>query len=1123
VTLKKTALAGCCAVFWVFIFLALFAAPTLATVTVLDSKSYAGAGANIPGNNGRGPGSRLDRRDAIVVYPEGYLSGSGFASLPQIQSQCISLRNDTASLDPNRGLNIFVPYKDTLEWTAFLDAVNGRGIGLSPAERIRQGVCCMTDVIDVCGAVVPPSLITPANRNTSLGDRVLATRDDPPGGPSGLLLGYGAQGDSKVLRAAEIQNNPAINRELTYVCIVDPADSARGKWERARDIGSCFPVDGACKPDYVGSPPTLPLPADPADWETELCAPGSILNLPGGSLQNAVIGSGSSYQWQCDGTPGRASATCSATLDACATLPALGLTETPSNLNSLCANGFAFASGSLTPASGTPVPPNRWRWSCTDNLATYSCSAAYDRRVNGQCLDIGVVDPPFPGVGVWTDRSGKCLDPDGQPVAATTDLNCSVNSCEYKCLGYFGGQEVQCSAPRNLTPECGPLGTSSLSGYAILSSPPQDKDPGLCLKGEPTPVRKGGTNAPPKASDSYWEWSCLGCCNSQARCFAINGSIPQEGQCGALSGELFFDDLPDPLPNPLYYLNGFTLCNVGDPIDVVVEPIPGDQGSTRLRWSCRGLNGGDNSICGAARFYPSYIGSRCGSLDRATAPNAQAIFQQQQTTGTALCRAPDDTASCPPGSAANPCPLTISDPNGNVLGQLPIRRFTQPERWEWDCTDARFPSLGKERCSVYDATQPINGSCGPANGWTYGRLSEMPELPSGATSNPDLCWSGNVTNYAPPQTIAAASAGPVTWTCAGLNGGGSVNCSYGYLAAIDGECGPANDTIVDTEAKFNALSDAELCNSQKAPRDKYYNSGDMNGYWVCPEGSFTGEDANCQTRAPNLPKDAVCASSVPNLRYDEQPEVNSLCQVGSGGQVSFGAPVPPTGGNRKSTATWTCDGVNGGNSAACSQQVNVPNAVSQPVNGPGQCGAIAGTTIPTPPNVSQCRQGLPTLAQQVGNRWRWTCGIDNVPCSANVCRECDPSATLSNYFFGGADPAARDKLQPILNNLVISPICTIAKARLVWSADAGLLEGSAAQASLNLQLVTGQNLSELLTFRQVNVPSGNLPYCTNCVAVAKNGSFNLSNTGLRVTDIKSGDCPAYNVGDFIPAASVGIQ
>ncbi|MFA6252597.1 MAG: hypothetical protein WCX74_04325 [Candidatus Paceibacterota bacterium] len=342
----------------------------------------------------------------------------------------------------------------------------------------------------------------------------------------------------------------------------------------------------------------------------------------------------------------------------------------------------------------------------------------------------------------------------------------------------------------------------------------------------------------------------------------------------------------------------------------------------------------------------------------------------------------------------------------NGTQQFSSANFTATSNgWTWTCNGYSNYIYTPVNCS---ANKIINGTCGSSNGSNFS---------SAPTTN--LCSAGTASSV--------SGTGPWTWTCSGINGGTTANCSANLIQ--NGQCGTANlktyaysittygsDTQcaigTSTNTAFPAQGSIEgwycsglyggttsdLCAASRddAPvngqcgtanlKTYAYDVGSYGADTQCTLGTSTNtafpaqgsiEGWYCSGLYGGTTSD-LCAAS-----RDDPPAVNGTC--GSSNGSNFSA-APATNlcstGSASSVSgtgpwTWVCSGINGGTTANCSANLIIN----------GACGTSNGATVSTAPVANLCSVGTATAVTGTGP-WAWTCtgsnGGTTADCSASV-------------------------------------------------------------------------------------------------------------------------------------------
>ncbi len=788
-------------------------------------------------------GSRLRNNDRILIWPKAITSENGprDPSPTNFSAQCVSLYNRS-------GVQYFVPWRTDSEWQAFL-AARANGTLNTPTGTVDAGKCCAQQVVDVCGVSIPAADGVPPEKDTNLGQRPLSARSTPADPKD--LLNYGAALDVKSMKSSFILNDNTINYEVTYMCDPD------GTWTKTKEIGSCLPIDGACNAAYTTTPLTSMPPE--AQWPNVLCGPGSILHDPSGTGAGPFVTGTGPWDWQCDGTPGRAPALCHADYNGCNTsiIPQKGFRKLPDDHASLCLSGNTTIN--LAPLVGN----GPWDWQCQkdDNGFVSTCHANFDPSLDGVCnpAETGKSQSVIPLL-----KTGLCLGTDGiTPSDAMADATCNNIRCTWTCAGSNGGKNTLCRAYRQQTPgQCGPLASST------PITKPADGDPGLCTQGTPTTV--SGT-----PNGSTWNWGCTGSPNPNiTQCSAPNSNAAINGQCGSAYGQLFTSDTPPDLSGTQY-------CAAGTAMPVVKTDL--GNGAQTWTWYCQGINGGNDSGQCFSQYYPGYNGAACGSANHGT-------FATQPPAG----------ALCGTGNTASGM-TTTSNPDG----------------WSWFCDDTKYPGA-PVACSARNTVQPIPGQCGSANGGVFGDYAAPPnaaQLCNNGGTPISFVWPADGNNVATVTWGCAGQNGGADTS--------ATACSGTFVPALDGQCGIATTWTPNNISIIQNAPAYQLCQptGKSLPSNyaAHYDSdtpANSTISWTCSRASPTGKDAQCAAKYVPTPLNGQCGT-IPSDQIASRPSDSILCLVGT--SYDWSAPAPGSG---PGTVKWKCTGLYGGQPATC-QQVGV--------------------------------------------------------------------------------------------------------------------------------------------------------------------------------------------------------
>ena len=819
-----------------------------------------------------GKGSKLWAHERAVVQatdcgnpdstePNCNLTAAQFTALispaSEDAAQCRSINNTSA-------LTYFVPWATPLEWGKFLAQLKpdlpAFPKGKIPGLSVHK--CCPPLVGNVCAN----QLYTGANplyANQYIGNSGIEVNSPSTGAPIQLgqrVLGrrtvmlpdYGAQDDvTAELDAAALLNDNTINYKVTYVCDADRApggdpwaDPLHG-WVRTFERGSCSPMDGECSHNL----PTAGLPALPSDLQL-LCTKGSVLKN--------LVDHGTYWTWECEGTPGLATAFCalintttsSGNAD-CGTAHENRVAAMPSTTAELCTSGIPTA------VSGTGANASPWTWSCdvatppSANCLSYQTGA----QIDGVCGTSGgyvTNDPNWnPGTGPALCANGTRLLPPGVTVNYVDTL---VSGWTWTCAGENGGNDKICAATLSNSGRC----NSSVHNTAGTTSPMQD-DTVLCSQGQATPITPGP--AVPNNGTIAWLWTCWGTLGTQ-NCQKINTNSPVTARCGTAAGTV---------KSSTSVLAGTQLCAAGS----TGGGLTWDTASTppQWNWTCTGAGSGSTTSCttgnvpvdGACNVASSFIVTPFNPFPANACKygNPATNIVTGATTITFDCAGywgggiTHCSVKYNGGAIQGTCGYPLGaqlftgspPPNGSLCSSgTPANKTYDPvlaSLYRWTCQGSS--AAYDKNCNVFVNPQP--GVCGSAQGttrvtqpgtaalctygtgsavvkdtlsmlWTWTCQGDSPTSAVSCSANLEIldpidgvCGASHNAQLTSAPTSGLCDAGtstlvlgngPWSWTCKGKNGGATAACIANVPTPIGpGECGTADGTDIPTAPNTN--------------------------------------------------------------------------------------------------------------------------------------------------------------------------------------------------------------------------------------------------------------------------------------------------------------------------------
>ncbi|MCX6722364.1 MAG: NHL repeat-containing protein, partial [Candidatus Staskawiczbacteria bacterium] len=727
-------------------------------------------------------------------------------------------------------------------------------------------------------------------------------------------------------------------------------------------------IDGAC--GLANGTPASSAPTASAG-PTNLCFT---------TFATPVVSGTGPWSWQCAGSNGGKTASCSANYSGASVATGSCGTLTNNNVTwpagssphgALCASGN---SDNFNVGLGTSSPgPVTWHCGTSPQV---TCTAKL--AVNGVC---GAAKNYS-----WYPSENLCDVTFSSSIPVSSVVNASGDGYwSWQCTGANGGTTVSCSTPVPPSqPINGTCGTLTNSGVAwSAGSTPSGS---LCATGnsDNADVILSSSNPGPVS------WNCIGLNGgSNINCTA---QLKINGTCGPAATK-FAAGTSD--------FSGYNLCSSG-----TVNPTNYNLNSNlstaspNASWNCSGKNGGTstttacaaslivNGACGSANGLQTISKPTTNLCSPATSPTVSGSGPWSWScTGANGGPTADCTAS--PSASAGACgafaktwlssetPSGLLCNSGNPNTSVLLGAYS-PGPVSWNC-------VGSSTTATCTAKLAVNGACSyctcdvpPCTNNTIacsttqasgnGAVGTWPAsyAPSGT-----VCSSGNFSSfyYSSDGTIA-------NWICAGVNTGTSTpntgTSSCKSISKVNGACGTAAQTFPANTTDFN--TGLTLCKSG-TPTISSLSSGSFtlaNSYtatWTCNSINEPTSPINqsCSASlAAKLAVDAACGSAN-GIVVGTYPTSN-LCSITSGTIT-----VVDSAGTTNGTVgpwTWYCKGYNGGINKSC-------NAYPTGVVIDGQCGSSNGQTFSIKPTANLC--SVTYVAPNVtgtgdaGTPWNWKC------------------------------------------------------------------------------------------------------------------------------------------------------
>jgi hypothetical protein len=326
-------------------------------------------------------------------------------------------------------------------------------------------------------------------------------------------------------------------------------------------VGSCDGSTASC------SSAAAPTPVDGVcGSSTGTCNPGNLSWIDS-------VGSDGFYNWNCVGTNGGSTASCSSA-------------AAPTPVDGVCGSSTGTCNVGNLSWIDSVGSDGFYNWNCvgTNGGSTASCSSAA---------------APTPVDGVCGSSTGTC----NVGNLSWIDIVGSDGTYNWNCVGTNGGSTASCSSA-SCTPVSGSCGVSS----------------GSCNNGNLSWIDSVG-------SDGFYNWNCVGSCGgstascSSASCTPSNGV---DGICGSSDGQVFAST---PSTN---------LCSSGTASSVILSGSTYSWTCLGAIGTCGGSDGTDDSCSATANSAPTFSSFDIRNINNtsATAESGRNHICQSIFTGT---------------------------------------------------------------------------------------------------------------------------------------------------------------------------------------------------------------------------------------------------------------------------------------------------------------------------------------------------------------------------------------------------------------------------------------------------------------------------------------------------------
>ena len=749
---------------------------------------------------------------------------------------------------------------------------------------------------------------------------------------------------------------PAVGNSTTWVCNGVYGGTASGNCTAIHSStrnGACGTANGRtylqadtawgtytqCS---VGTPSTTTFPAagSSTTWTCSGVAGGSQSgNCTANHAKNGVCGTASGKTYASSATAYSPDVQCSSGTSSNTAFPAQNssITWTCSGTNG------GTASGNCTASRSAPVVNGQCG---TASGKTYSSSVtAY--APDTQCSAGNSTNAAFPAQGgsvTWVcngvnggTNSGTCSASRSSPPGScgtahthgyysTADIDTAAERCSAGTFTSFTDNGSSWSWG------CSGGGTTTCTANKVACGTYHN----TTRRDQPaTNLCQYGTNTTVSLTGNSWLWNCTNSPGTNAGCFTYKTT------CGTSNGAT----LPSAPATNLCATNGGNASAV-------------TTGSTNYTWTCTGSDGLAvscsanksapivNGVCGTAHTHGYYS---TADIDTAAERCSAGTFTSFTDNGSSWgwsCNGSGGGTS----ATCNANKVACGTYHNTIRRDQPATNLCQygtntavslaGTSWLWSCTNNPGTDAG---CFTYKTT------CGSAAGGTYS---------SPPVSNLCATNGGNA-------SAVTTNTGTYTWTCTGEDNL-AVSCTANR--SNNGVCGNASGKTY--ASNITAYAPDLQCSAGNSTNTTFP-AQNSSVIWVCSGINGGTNSPNCTASRSAAPINGTCGSAKDKTYAASAtayaPDVQ--CSLGTSTNTAF----PAQGGS----ATWVCNGANGGtNSSSCT-------AYREAVVTCGEANARVFTNMPTTNLCSDGSGAPPIIVTGTGTAsdpWEWTCGSDS--CSA---------------------------------------------------------------------------------------------------------------------------------------------
>jgi hypothetical protein len=212
------------------------------------------------------------------------------------------------------------------------------------------------------------------------------------------------------------------------------------------------------------------------------------------------------------------------------------------------------------------------------------------------------------------------------------------------------------------------------------------------------------------------------------------------------------------------------------------------------------------------------------------------------------------------------------------------------------------------------------------------------------------------------------------------------NC-LSALATLTNACGAAATNYVYSASAFSG----SYCSiGTSTPSTPSFPAAGSSTTWTCPVANDPTHPISCTATRAGAPVAGVCGPAAASYPYSATTYAGAYCTTGT---TSASPAFPAQGGS----SSWSCAGVNGGNSPSCVASRSNPMPLVNSVHNEAQCVAAGGEVIASDVGYNQCRFNAATCPSL------WT-RYNNYGTTATGYCDCSCQCGAESYCGYGCKP-----------------------------------------------------------------------------------------------------------------------